>query len=394
VSTQPNLVVRKSVDATSADPGDTLTYTISLQNTGSGDATGVSVSDNISALLAHGAFVSASSGGSLSGSTVAWSGIALDAGASRSLTFAVRLDASGWPTGTTTLTNTVVVPSSDCASGSSNTACRVSTTVTARPNLVVRKTVNASTANPGDTLTYTISVQNTGNAPAAGVDVTDDISALLARGSFVSASGGGALGGSTVRWNDLTVNPGTTQTLTFGLKLDTTGWPTGTTTLSNTVVVAGSDCASGASNAACRASTTVSANVHLVVKKAVSASSADPGDTLSYTITVQNTGNAAATGVDVGDDISALIAHGTFGSASNGGSLSGSTVRWSNLSIAAGATSSLSFSVRLDTGGWPTGTTNLPNTVVVAGSNCTAGSGDSDCRVSTSVSARSTLVFR
>ena len=155
-------------------------------------------------------------------------------------------------------------------------------------------------------------MQNTGNATAANVDVTDDISSLLAHGSFGSASNGGSFGGSTVHWDNVTVAPNATQSFTFSVKLDLGGWATGTTTLANTVVVAGSDCASGASNAACRVSTTISPRFSLSLTKGAAGGSSGPwvanysataGDTVWYQVRVTNTGNAAVTGVQVSDSL-------------------------------------------------------------------------------------------
>jgi uncharacterized repeat protein (TIGR01451 family) len=118
-------------------------------------------------------------------------------------------------------------------------------------------------------------------------------------------------------------------------------------------------------------------------------SSALPGDTLTYHITITNSGNGEATNVPVSDDISDLLAHATYNNdASNGGTLDGSTLKWTIPSIAAnGGSVTLSFSVTLDAT-FPVGTTDLPNTVVVTGpgSNCAAGSDDPDCSTDTTVS--------
>jgi uncharacterized repeat protein (TIGR01451 family) len=391
VSPSANLVVHKSVSDTSANPGDTLTYTITIQNTGAADATGVSASDNISALLAKGTFGSASNGGALNGSTVGWTGLEVDAGSTTTLSLSVHLNSSGWGSGSTTLNNTVVVPNSDCASGSSNASCKATTTVSTSPNLVVHQSVSAATGNPGDTLAYTIGIQNTGSGDADGVAVSAAISSVLAHASFASADNGGSLSGSSVSWPSFSLAAGASRTVTFSVKLDASGWPTGTTTLTSTVAVPNSDCAAGASNGNCKATTTVSAHATLVVNESVNASTANPGDTLSYVIKIQNTGNAAATGVDVTDDITTLLGHGSIGAISGGGGLSGNSVHWNNLSIDPGATSTLTFSVVLDASGWPVGTTNLPTTVVVAGSDCAAGSANANCDVSTSVTAKPIL---
>ncbi|MFN6943991.1 MAG: glycosyl hydrolase family 8 [Cytophagaceae bacterium] len=65
----PNLKVYKAVDKTFAYPGDEVTYTISYRNYGSVAGDGVQIVDQLPPGMA---FVSASHGGSLSGSSVIW----------------------------------------------------------------------------------------------------------------------------------------------------------------------------------------------------------------------------------------------------------------------------------------------------------------------------------
>jgi uncharacterized repeat protein (TIGR01451 family) len=114
---------------------------------------------------------------------------------------------------------------------------------------------------------------------------------------------------------------------------------------------------------------------------------ANPGDTLHYQITISNSGNAAATNVPVSDDISAILAHASYNDdCSNGCSFAADTLTWTIPSIAAGDSVTLTFSVDLDAS-FPTGTTHLPNVVVVTGpgSNCAAESQDPDCATDTTV---------
>jgi len=47
----PILTLTKSVDKATADPGETLTYTIVVTNTGTGNATEVIISDNLSSMI-------------------------------------------------------------------------------------------------------------------------------------------------------------------------------------------------------------------------------------------------------------------------------------------------------------------------------------------------------
>jgi uncharacterized repeat protein (TIGR01451 family) len=131
--------------------------------------------------------------------------------------------------------------------------------------------------------------------------------------------------------------------------------------------------------------TEISCPPHLVVSKAVDKDSANPGDTLNYTISVSNDGGSDATGVDVNDDISALLAHGTFGSCDHGCSNDADSVDWTGLNVDKGGSIDLHFSIDLAADGWDAGTTHLPNTVLVASSNCSADTQDPDCSTDTIV---------
>jgi uncharacterized repeat protein (TIGR01451 family) len=124
---------------------------------------------------------------------------------------------------------------------------------------------------------------------------------------------------------------------------------------------------------------------HLVAAKAVDKETAGPGETLHYTISLSNDGGSDATGVEVHDDITSLLAHGSFNSCDNGCTNDADSVDWTGLTVPDGTSMDLHFSIDLDVDGWPNGTTELPNTVVVPESNCKAESQDPDCAVLTTV---------
>ena len=168
------------------------------------------------------------------------------------------------------------------------------------PHIRAEKTVDgvhASQAKPGDVLTFAIIVTNTGDADGDAT-VSDDISAILARATFIAADNGGTLNGTVLSWPtfNFAANGGT-RTLTFTVKLDANGWPVGETVLPNTVVVigVGSNCPAGEGDADCDTTTTVNQS-QLTIVKSVSGNSlgTDPilgvpaakvGDDLLYTLT-------------------------------------------------------------------------------------------------------------
>jgi uncharacterized repeat protein (TIGR01451 family) len=94
------------------------------------------------------------------------------------------------------------------------------------------------------------------------------------------------------------------------------------------------------------------AEAALVVSKADSGVPVGPGRNIDYTITVKNIGNAPATGVTVVDQVPANT---TFVSAGSGGHLSNGRVVWSGLTVPAGGSVAVTFTVTIS----PT----LPSTV-------------------------------
>ena len=137
----------------------------------------------------------------------------------------------------------------------------------------------------GDTITYTITVENTGNVALSNIILTDTFT-----------GGNGALNfdslpvGVTVKDDEITIT-----SIAVGGKVEITATyevVDGDKTLTNTVTDGEDE------------TTTVTTNVaDLEVSKAASAESVNVGDTINYTITVENTGNVELTGVVVTDEL-------------------------------------------------------------------------------------------
>ena len=407
----------------SANPGDTLTYRLTITNTGDAAATGESVTDDLSGVLAHATWnsdASASSGSSsFTSPNLTWSGISIAAGGgTATLTFSVTL-ASVFPDGTTQLPNTAVEANSEnCPSATSeNPDCSTDTTVTAAPALDYLKLVSTSangpfvasnTAVPGDTLYYKITVSNSGNANANSQTVTDVLSSALVANSTafdISTCNVTCLydtGSRTITWTGVDINAGGSATLTFRVTLNDT-FPSGQTQLDNSVVC---PLVNNEPNPDCTTTTIVTASPILNLEKQVSVNggafshsgSADPGDILTYKLTITNTGNAAASGESVTDNLTSVLAHASwddsFSQSSGSVDFTSPNLTWSGISIAAGGgTATLTFSVTLDASGWAAGTTDLPNAAVEANSeNCpSATSENPDCSTDTTVTTGTDL---
>ena len=183
----PDLKVTKTDGMASAQPGQTLIYTVTISNAGNQGATGVTLTDT---LPANTTFVSASDGGVFAAGVVTWNIGSLAAGASVTRLVEVQVN-NPVPAGVTSITNTATA-TDDGTNGpdptpADNTATDTDTLVAA-PDLVLLKDDGVVSVVAGQTLTYTLTFRNDGNQAATGVTLTDT---LPANTTFVSASDGG-----------------------------------------------------------------------------------------------------------------------------------------------------------------------------------------------------------
>ena len=189
-----------------------------------------------------------------------------------------------FPTGNTTLTNTAVATSPDEPECATCVPTPPTTTVNAGPDLVTTKTVDKATANPGDVVTYTITVtnQDTATAAASNIDITDTVpAATLAHLTALTAQDGGSasLATGTANWPTVASwAPGASATVHLQATLATV-FPVGTTTLTNTVVAASPDEPECATCVPTPPTTTVNAGPDLVTTKTVDKATGQPGRT-------------------------------------------------------------------------------------------------------------------
>lgn len=167
----PNLSVAKSV-ATPHTPallGDVVTYVITLTNSGDANATGVVLTDVLPSEVTFGGFVTPAPAGTVqAGNAITWTGTA-NLGSSVTWTFTATIG-----TGTSlyghVVTNTASFASANAGSGSANANFNIVT----GPNLSASTKVASPTGalKPGDLVTYTITLSNTGGVNASA-HVTD-----------------------------------------------------------------------------------------------------------------------------------------------------------------------------------------------------------------------------
>ncbi|HEY2579598.1 MAG TPA: hypothetical protein VGI74_25080, partial [Streptosporangiaceae bacterium] len=162
-------------------------------------------------------------------------------------------------------------------------ACTAAVTVLI-PGLTITKTANVSTATPGSTVQYTISVADTGQTPYTGVTVTDDLSGVLANAAYngdaAASSGTLSYTSPTLTWTG-NLTPGDSTTITYSVTVNNPA--NANTILTNTVTstAAGATCPPGTSNSQCTAVTgIVTGPLTITAPATASLGSGPPGGTV------------------------------------------------------------------------------------------------------------------
>ncbi len=283
-----------SVDNTSPDVGDDVTFTILLTNEGPDAATNVEVSDLLPTGLGY---VSDDSGGTYDPATGIWDVGSLPGGDT------VTLDITATVEGLGTFTNAARVTSSDqfdpdSTPGNDDTSEDDQDVaifhVGSVADLAVVKTGFPGLVVVGHALVYTILVTNDGPADATGVTLTDVLPADVTFGSAIPSQGS-CIGTDTV-------------TCTLGnLANDTTAMvviivtPTTAGTMINRASVTGDEFDPDVANNTDTASVNV-INPAIVIAKTPDAQTVYSGSAAVFTISVTNTGDVALADVTVTDE--------------------------------------------------------------------------------------------
>ncbi len=311
-----DLAISKTDGGATTTPGGTVTYTLTVSNSGGADATGAVISETVPANSTFNAGASSAgwtcSPDNNAGSTCTNTVGTVTSGGTVSSTFAVTV-ANPVPTGTTQVTNTATV-SDDGSHGvdptPGNNTSSDNTPITTAMDISVVKSDGGATATPGSTVTYSITATNGGNVGVTGVVLTETVPANSTFNAGASSAGWACLPNN---------NAGSTCTLTVGGLAgggSSAGFnfavtvanpvPAGMTQLSNTVTIA-DDGANGADgtpgNNTSTDTTPVTASPDLTITKSDGGASATPGGTTSYTLSYQNVGDQDATGVVITETV-------------------------------------------------------------------------------------------
>jgi uncharacterized repeat protein (TIGR01451 family) len=156
-TTAPALVVSKVDAGIPVGAGSNLDYTITVQNIGNADATGVTITDPIPASTS---FVSADTGGTFTSGTVTWTGLTVAAGGSTSVHFRVSI-ASALKKKLASVTNDGIVVTS--AQGPGTTGSPTITPIAPPYGVSVTVQNGLGAARAGSSVSYHFAVKNLGS---------------------------------------------------------------------------------------------------------------------------------------------------------------------------------------------------------------------------------------
>ena len=299
-----NLEIHKTVDKESVKIGDTLTYTISVKNNGDKVAKAI-IYDNVPEGTV---LLNKDNNEDENTKKLTWR-VTVEPGETENVEFTVRVKAEKG-----TIKNSAIVNGKTTEE-----------TETGIINITGKKEVNTSEAKVGDTLTYTIKLTNNGNADGT-VTVTDEIPT----GTRIKDEDttGYNKATNTMIWSNVEVKAGKSVELTLEVvvKDDTTDTVKNVAKIDNKEIPEKPE--------------TKVANI--TGTKTVDKTEAKVGDTLTYTITLTNSGNATGT-VTVTDP----IPEGTKikVATTDGYDLETNTMTWKNVEVKAGKSVELTLEV-------------------------------------------------
>lgn len=350
---QADVQIIKSADPTAVEPGGQLTYTLSFSNAGPDVASTVRLTDVIPVTLTNLSVISSGPGAitqNIAGQTYSWQVGDLTAGQSGAITLTGQV-----VTGLTSesrFTNTAEITTTTQDTLATNDTSSVGVDIRLPVLEIAKQSVFTSAAlQPSGRLTYTIVVTNNGSIAASNVTITDSrpVSTSYLAGTI---QGGDSRDDTTLPVLSWTINSlavGVPQTVTFAVQVNSasvvsgseivnTAWATSTgspTAVSDTIT-----------------DTVVALPILEISKQAIDSTGGnlEPGDILTYTLQVTNSGNIAATTVQLSDTVPAdttyiggSIAGGDTPDESNAPQLA-----WTINNLAVGGTAQLTFAVTVN----------------------------------------------
>ncbi len=354
-----------------AASGQTITFTYTAASSGMfGGALNITVPAGWTAprITAGAGCVSSASGAvAIAGSTIQWTGLTLAAGATATITYGAI---SG---GACVAGNTATAPgtagSATWTTTEKSTAAGTLAAIGASPSINVyaadgtgtltTPTANVANAASGQTITFTYTAA-TGGISGGAVNIVVPAGWTAPRttagaGCVSSASGAVAVAGSTIQWTGLTLAGGATATITYGAISG------GACVAGNTATAPGT--AGAATWTTTQKSTAAGALTAIGASPSINVYAADGSGTLTTPtanvanaasgLTITFTYTAVAGGIS-GGSVNIVVpagwtapritaGAGCVSSASGAVAVAGSTIQWTGLTLAGGATATITY---------------------------------------------------
>ncbi|NFV12500.1 DUF11 domain-containing protein [Clostridium sporogenes] len=292
INPSADLSIVKTVNPDPVVAGEEVEYTITVSNAGPSDALNVILTDVIPACILNPEF-------SIDGGVTfnPWVSPYVIGTMVPGATFTILIRGTVDPSCTGTITNTARVDSPTPDPNPPNNETTIITPINPSADVSVVKTANGNKFTTGDVAIYTIAVTNAGPSDAQNVILTDLIPPEILNPEF-SIDGGVTFNPWVSPYNIGTIAAGTTVTILIRGTISETAIGT----VRNTAIVDSSTPDPNPTNN----SSTVDIEVkiaNLKVVKSVDKAVAKVGDTLTYTVSIKNTGNTAANDVVFKDQI-------------------------------------------------------------------------------------------
>ena len=321
----PAIAVVKTPSVADAEPGDVITYTYRVTNTGDAPLNTVTVTDDVCSPVT----LQTSDGNGL-----------LDPGETWRYTCAYTMQV----TDPDPLVNTATAQATDGLGGTVQTTDQASVNKVAA-DLGVTKSDWPDPVIAGETLTYTLVITNAGPSRATNARVTDTLPSAVTFNSATPTQGGPCSHSSGVVTCNLgNVNSGARVTVTIKVTVDSST----VSPIGNTAQVSSLTVDPVSSNNSASASTTVSTQADVTIVKTDSSDPAIAGETLTYTLIITNNGPSDASSVTVTDSLPSDTVFGTATPSEGSCSELSGTITCTITSLAAGATVTVTSTVTVD----------------------------------------------
>jgi uncharacterized repeat protein (TIGR01451 family) len=296
-----DLTLLKTVDNPTPNVGETVTYTMTVTNNSLDPATTVQVTDLLPPEVLY---LSDDGGGSydtdpLSLTYGVWTVGTVAAGASVSLSIDVEVRNED---SHLVITNTASITAMDQADPNTTDNSAFADITVNASDISIIKTVDNATPAEGGTITYTITASNLGSNPATGVEVEDILPGQVTLVTSTPSAGSY----STGIWfiGPLAGNGTATLTIEVTVNPFTAG-----STITNTATLTGlNQIDTNATNDVASVDIVPVALPIITILKSADRASVNPGEVITYTITVLNSGSSPATIVQIDDTLSPYIA--------------------------------------------------------------------------------------